>query len=128
MLTVVPSIEPRLITTKALTYLDFKVRGESIVQGVFGWDTWSSKLTQNNQFFQSNWFDFSPPGQPATSGNQFVLGNLTISGSTMSFIRIGHSLFAMLAGWLGGQLSRRLCRTSRSSEPSMAVNVEGTNS
>ena len=30
------------------------------------------------------------------------------SGTTENFVRIGHSLFALLAGWLGGQLSRLL--------------------
>jgi len=38
-------------------------------------------------------------------------------GTTENFVRIGHSLFALLAGWLGGQLSRRLCRCSRAQEP-----------
>jgi hypothetical protein len=38
----------------------------------------------------------------------------------------GHSLFALLAGWFGGQLARRLCRASRAQEPSAAVNLEGT--
>jgi len=45
--------------------------------------------------------------------------------TTKNFVRIGHSLFAPLAGWLGGQLSQRLCRCSRSQEPSTTVDVEG---
>ena len=44
------------------------------------------------------------------------------SGTTENFVRIGHSLFALLAGWFGGQLSRRLCRTSR--EPGTTTAVE----
>jgi hypothetical protein len=40
-------------------------------------------------------------------------------------MRIGHSLFALVAGWLGGQLFQRLCRCSRLQEPSTAVDVEG---
>ena len=48
------------------------------------------------------------------------------SGTTENFMRIGHSLFALLAGWFGGQLSRRLCRASRSAGPSTAVDAEGT--
>ena len=43
------------------------------------------------------------------------------SGTTENFVRIGHSLFAPMAGWLGGQLSRRLCRSSRSPEPCTAI-------
>ena len=35
------------------------------------------------------------------------------SGTTETFVRIGHSIFALLTGWFGGPLSRCLCRTSR---------------
>ena len=48
------------------------------------------------------------------------------SGTTENFIRIGHSLFALLAGWIGGLLSRRLCRSSRTREPTMTVDAGGT--
>jgi len=34
------------------------------------------------------------------------------SGTTENFVRIGHSLFALTVGWLGGQLSCRLRRAS----------------
>ena len=47
-----------------------------------------------------------------------VLGGWT--GTTENFIRIGHSLFALLAGWFGGLLSRRLSRASRSPETAAA--------
>src|SRR5271166_6071041 len=43
-LSLVPSIESRLLTTKALAYLDSNVPDRSIVQGIFGWNTSSSKL------------------------------------------------------------------------------------
>ena len=46
------------------------------------------------------------------------------SGTTENFVRIGHSLFALLAGWLGGQLSRRLCRASRDPEPRRRLSLE----
>ena len=38
-------------------------------------------------------------------------------GTTENFVRIGHSLFALLAGWLGGLFSCRLWRASRLQEP-----------
>lgn len=40
----VPSIEPRLMTTKALALLDSRIRGEVVVQDVFGWrfENWST--------------------------------------------------------------------------------------
>jgi hypothetical protein len=58
----------------------------------------------------------------ATSGK--LLGGWI--GTTENFVKIGHTLFALLAGWIGGQLSRRLWRASRAPEPSTAVDVEGT--
>ena len=47
------------------------------------------------------------------------------SGSTENFVRIGHSLFSLIIAWFGGLLSRRLCRSSRSSEPT-AVEAGGS--
>jgi len=47
------------------------------------------------------------------------------SGTTENFVRIGHSLFALTVGWLGGQLSCRLRRASRAQELSTAVDIEG---
>jgi len=41
-------------------------------------------------------------------------------GTTENFVRIGHTLFALLAGWFGGQLSRRIWRASRPPGESMA--------
>ena len=61
-LSLVPSVEPRLITTKALAYLDSKVPDRSIVIGGRVWDTWSSKPTQNNQSVNSTSIAFSPQG------------------------------------------------------------------
>jgi WD40 repeat protein len=69
---------------------------------------------------------FSPQGnQLATSGLGTVrLWDVTTGrlvggwgGTTENFIRIGHSLLALLVGWLGGLLSRRMWRASRPPEP-----------
>jgi hypothetical protein len=115
-LALVPSIESRLITTKTLTFLDSKVPGRS---------------------FQVKGIAFSPQGNRIATAGQgqvrlwdAVTGKPVSgwSGTTECFVRIGHSLFALLAGSLGGQLSRRLCRSPRSSEPTTAVDVEGINS
>ena len=75
-------------------------------------------------------FGLSPSGQVRVRLWDAATGRLLggWSGTTENFVRIGHSLLALLVGWLGGQLSRHLCRTSRLSEPSAAVDVEGTNS
>ena len=81
---------------------------------------------------------FIPNGgiQAATAGQGYmrlwdaVTGKLLgrRSGITENFVRIGHSLFALLAGWLGGQLSRRVCRASREPDVSTLVNAELSNS
>ena len=121
-LSLVTSIESRLITTKALTYLDSKVPGRT--QTFFtGRLTGGSPGTPGNQVSS---VAFSPDGrQLATSS----LGTVRLwdaktgtllggwAGTTENFVRIGHSLFALLAGWFGGLLSRRLWRASRPPEP-----------
>src|SRR5271165_3322942 len=63
----VPSIESRLITIKALAYLDSKVPDRAIVQGIFGWNTSSSKPTQNNLSVNSTSIVFSPQGNLVTT-------------------------------------------------------------
>ncbi len=131
-LSLVPSIESRLITTKALAYLDTKVPGRT--QGYFTIQvTGTISGTPGNQVQA---VAFSPQGnQLATSS----LGTVRLwdaatgrllggwAGTTENFVRIGHSLLALLAGWLGGLLSRRLWRASRPLEESTPVNLEGTN-
>jgi hypothetical protein len=117
-LTFMPSIESRLITAKALAYLDSKVPGRSLgfwIADVSGVGSGSpSNQVQNLAFSASgSRLAISSQGQvrlwDATTGK--LLSGW--SGTTANFVRIGHSLFALLVGWLGGQLSRRLCRTSR---------------
>jgi hypothetical protein len=131
-LSLIPSIESRLITTKALVFLDSKVPGRAsqisevrILRNLLG---------SPSNSLQS--FDFNAVGDLLYVSHpiQMRLWNVVKgrlfggwSGTTENFVRIGHSLFALLAGWLGGQLSRRLCRASRHVEPSTAVDVEGTN-
>jgi hypothetical protein len=114
----VPSIESRLATTKAMAYLDSKVPGRT--QTFF-----TVRLTGSGPGAPGNQVQavaFSPQGnQLATpSPGTIKLWNATTgrlvggwAGTTENFVRIGHSLLALLAGWLGGLLSRRLWRASR---------------
>ena len=126
LLTFVPSIESRLITTKALAYLDSKVPGRTL-------GLWIADVTVTGSGSPS---DQVQSAVFAMNGNQFVTarqGQVRLwdattgkllsgwGGTTENFLRIGHSLFALLVGWLGGQLSRRLCRASRNPEVSTAV-------
>jgi hypothetical protein len=132
-LTVVPSIESKLITTQACGYLDSKVPRRA--PKVFAYllsdipsrapSTKAPNLALTGvgtQFVTSN------QGQlrlwDTTTGK--LLGGW--SGTTENFVRIGHSLFALLAGWLGGQLSCRFYRSSRLAVQSMAVDAKGTGS
>jgi hypothetical protein len=93
-LSLVPSIEPRLITTKALAYLDSKMP-RSIPAGLGYFEYSDSTLLDLT----------SAPG----SNTVWLLNSLAgSSGSTEHFVRIGHSLLALIAALLGGQLSRYL--------------------
>ena len=117
----VPSIESRLITTKALAYVDSKVSDRSIVHLQRVWDTWSNDSTRNNQSIPSTSIAFSPQENGGTRGNQFVAGDWTftrgftgaIGGSTMNFIRIGHSFLTLIVATLGGMLSRYVYKKNR---------------
>ncbi len=125
-LALVPSIESRLITNKALVYLDSKVPGRTL--GLWIADVTVAGSGSPSDQVQSAVF--------AINGNQLVTarqGQVRLwdattgkllsgwGGTTENFLRIGHSLFALLVAWLGGQLSRRLCRASRHPEVSAVV-------
>jgi len=113
-LTLVPSIESRLITNKALAYLDSKVPVRSLGIFTVQYSAGSgSQLKFSNVHHVKLW--------DAATGR--LLGGW--GGTRENFIRIGHSLFALLLGWLGGQLSRRLCRASRHAEVPTPVEPGG---
>jgi hypothetical protein len=121
-LTAVPSIEPRLLTSKALIYLDSKVPGRPLV--ITG-QAWGGPGSTTRQAVAS--LAFSPQGNLiATSNNSGVVrvwstttGTIlgTVSGTTENFTRIGHLLLALVLAWLGGRLSRRLHIKSRGHDP-----------
>jgi hypothetical protein len=117
VLALMPSTESRLITTSALAYLDSKVPGRPL-------DILPT-LPELIRFANLNLLDINRPDIVTLWKVRSVGG---WSGTTENFMRIGHSLLALLAGWVGGQLSRRLCRTSRPAEDLPTVDVEGTNS
>jgi hypothetical protein len=124
-LSLVPPIKYRLLTTKALAYLDSKVPGRSL--GLF-----TVRLTGIGTGASSNQIQnlaITVDGNQLAASNEGVVGIRDATtgklwgrwiGTTENFIRIGHSLLALLVGWFGGQLSRRLWRASRSQEPPTA--------
>jgi hypothetical protein len=130
-LTLVPSIESRLATTEVLAYLDSKVPGRT--QSYFKVQFTGTGPGARGKQVQA--VAFSPDGrQLATSS----LGTVRVwdaatgrllggwAGTTENFVRIGHSLITLLAGWFGGLLSRRLWQASRPSEESTPIDVEIT--
>jgi hypothetical protein len=126
-LSLLPSIESMLITTKAFAYLSSKVPGRPMKSYTLinsGIRSGSPSNQVQSIFLSIDGNQAATDGQGKVAIWKAVTGGW--SGSTENFVRIGHSLFALLAGWLGGQLSRRLCRPSRSPEPNTAVDAGGT--
>jgi hypothetical protein len=133
-LSLVPPIESRLITTKALTYVDSKVpRSMPAGFAYFEYDDDGDMdlyvanqaqpnvlhLNKGNGTFQdvTATVGLSPGNQAAGSGTLYLnstAGPLVRGsvGTTENFKRIGHSLFALTLAFVGGQISR--CYHSRS--------------
>jgi hypothetical protein len=126
----VPSIESRLLTTKGLAYLDSKVPGRpSAVATIL-----LSAINSANSGNQVQNVAFSLDGLKVGTSSRGVVrvwdaatGKLLSGwgGTTEHFVRIGHSLIALIAAWIGGLLSRRLSRGSRLQPVSMASATEG---
>ena len=141
-LSLVPSIESRLITTKLLAYIDSKVPRSNpagfrfpVVLSGRVWDSWSSQQNQNNQSINSTSIAFSPQGNLVASGNQGVIrvwdvsgGNPlgTWSGTGENFVRIGHSLLALIFAFVGGRLSGNLYARGRQPVQGPANPLEST--
>jgi hypothetical protein len=112
-LSMVPGIEARLITTKALAYLDSKVPGRylefSIIEVGGSSSGPSNNQVQNVAILEDGKQAVSSiPGQVKTWHIPARTAFGGWRGTKENFVRIGHSLLALLAAWLGGLLSRRL--------------------
>jgi hypothetical protein len=166
-LSLIPSTESRLITTKALAYLDQAKYAMRILMNPDRMRAYNlstddilkalqpSSLRGSPEPFSLAMSDTSHPTEyvltlatpynnPEQYGNiilkanpdgeilrlkdiaevelvssYFILGGA--AGTTQNFMRIGHSLFALLFASLGGLLSRRLGRASRAPEMSTEV-------
>jgi hypothetical protein len=113
----IPSIESRLLTTQGLTYLDSKVPGRPSNPAKL----MLSAIRSATSGTQIQNVAFAVDGLKVGTASDRVVrvwdattGKLLSgwSGSTENFVRIGHSLFALMAAWIGGQLSLRLSRAS----------------
>jgi hypothetical protein len=120
-LSLIPSIESRLITTKCLAFLDTMVtRPVPFLSGYFEYGENSMDLvvvdkSQTNSLVRTKRNGDWIADVTATAGSNLtrftnILGgrSLTGFGTTENFIRIGHSLFAIVTALLGGGLSRYL--------------------
>jgi hypothetical protein len=140
-LSLVPSIEARLLTTKALGILGSRAHNaNSAGIALFDYDNdgrmdlYVPNTAQPNLVYRNlgngTFQDvtagagLNPSGGQAAGGDTILL-NLSTPlpplgsiGANARFVRIGHSLVALVAAWLGGQLSRRLQRGSRAVEDS----------
>jgi hypothetical protein len=127
-LTLVPPIESRLITTRALAYIDAKVprsmsRADALYDLLVVNNGQSNVLYVNkgNGTFQdvtaTVGLDYA--GNQGTSNGTFYLTNsagLRLKGSIgtpENFMRIGHSLIALIIALLGGRLSGHLYARNR---------------
>jgi hypothetical protein len=135
-LSLIPSIDSRLITTKALAYIDSKVP-RSIPAGVayFDYDNDGSMdiyvvnnsqpnvlyLNKGNGGFQdvTTAVGLNPAGNLVTDNGRLFLNNSAgrrlwgSNGTTEHFVRIGHSLLALIVAWVGGRLSGYLYAKNR---------------
>jgi hypothetical protein len=129
-LSLVASIESRLITTKALAYIDSKLprsmpMGIGLAYADLDSDGWVDLFVTNNS--QPNavyvnkgngtFQDLSATVSLGYTGNgTLALNNsagLGLLGTSASFMRIGHSLIALIVALIGGQLSRHLYEKNR---------------
>ncbi len=103
-----PPIESRLITTKALAYLDSKMPGDSAVVPTQVW----GNATGN----QKEHTIPAPIQDIVKKVNQKAMLNWLRgggSGKTEKFVRIGHSLLAIIVASMGGYISRYLYTNNR---------------
>jgi hypothetical protein len=145
----VPPIESRLITTKALAYLDSKVPRSTPTGFVyFDYDNDgdmdlhvvnNSKpsviyLNRGNGTFEdvTTVAGLNPAGNQVIGSGTLVLNYTTgpwlrgSGGTSENFIRIGHSLLALIAAFVGGRLSGYLYAKNRQTVQGPANPLEST--
>ncbi len=105
-LSLVPAIEPRLLTTKALAFLDSKVP-RSIPTG-FAYADFDNDGKMD--LYLANTFQDITAATGLNSAGLSLTGSI---GTTDNFVRIGHSLIVLIVAFVGGQLSCHLHAKNR---------------
>jgi hypothetical protein len=134
-MSLVPSIESRLLTTELSAYIDSKV-SRSIASGPGYFENNDGPVDidvvdssqPNLQYLNRGDGTFedlnvvaglNPAGHQATgNGGLFLLGSAgpwlrALAGTTENFVRISHSLFALIVAFIGGRLSGYLYARNR---------------
>jgi hypothetical protein len=129
----VPAIEPRLLTTKGLAFVDAKIPGRdravSVVLGMPATTTGGSTAMAPG----GPW-EISLPGETLVATTQGTVRLWSVQttqglagplGSSANFVRIGHSLLALLVAFFGGRLSRCLALGRRRPADAPAASHDG---
>jgi hypothetical protein len=118
-LSVIPPIESRLVSSQGLAYLHSKLPGQPA-------QTFSFVITTNGGGAPSSraqTVTLTGGQNQLNAGGARLVRNWTLASnllnawgsSTENFVKIGHSLLAIVLAWFGAILSRRLSRTEGAS-------------
>jgi hypothetical protein len=107
----IPPVESRLLTTKGLAYLDSKIPGRTVAFTVTF--TSPSQAGTQNVAFSSSGRSLTLTSSGAVRIWNAATGVLMSGpgGTSENFLRIGHSLLALVLAYVGGRLSRWLYPT-----------------
>ena len=113
-LSLIPAVEARLVSSQGLAYLHSRLPGQALETYAFTVSTMGSGSSNT----QLSTLALSPSGSQLATGSSngsvqvWDLSNAnfpaTWGGAPENFVRIGHTLFALLLAWIGGIVSRRL--------------------
>jgi hypothetical protein len=114
-LALIPPIESRLVSSRALAVLHSKLPGQSPQSVVFTVTTsGSGSLSVQNGSLTLSGISSQAGGTVPSRVWSMVPSTLLVGagGSEENFVKIGHCLVTLWLAWLGGLLSRRLARVS----------------
>ncbi len=111
VVSLVPSVQARLPTTLALIKLDGMLADRAIAFTAGGVAFKSVRYTVRSAAYSTDGSTLVATGPGSIQVWSSTTGKpISVPGTTENFVRIGHSLFALVAAYLGGVLSGRLHR------------------